>query len=139
MFEALVLALKLQNREIPKHFTIEAILAEGESGNRAVQELLDSYAYLLAGLCTTLIMTINPSLIILSGRIPENSHYLLEKTRHIVKQEMMNLPFRASSIVVGELKDQAGIKGAIALALQTIFEPPVTKCKNRTHAWKERR
>ncbi len=42
-------------------------------------------------------------------------------------QSMINIPFEPSSIVVGELKDMAGVKGAITMALQTIFKPPVVK------------
>lgn len=45
----------------------------------------------------------------------------------LIMQSMINIPFEPSSIVVGELKDMAGVKGAITMALQTIFKPPVVK------------
>ncbi|HHE54412.1 MAG TPA: ROK family protein, partial [Caldithrix abyssi] len=88
------------------------------------------YAYLVALLCTNIIKTINPTLIILNGPVIENSKFLLNMIRQIVKQNMLNIPFEPSTIVAGELQEYAGIKGAIALALQTIFEPPVTKSHN---------
>jgi glucokinase len=130
-----VLRMKLQWNSTESNvdfnqMNIEEMLLIGDQGNIVVQEILNEYAYLLMILCMHFIKTINPSLIILSGRAIENSHYLLEKVRQLVKQSMLNMPFKPSSIVIGELKEQAGVKGAIAIALQTIFEPPLTKTKN---------
>ncbi len=133
LFDTLKMKLqwnKTRNDESIQYSTLEEILNAGDQGNRIVQDILDEYAYLLMIICMHLIKTINPSLIILSGRVNENSHYLIEKVRQLVKQSIMNMPFEPSTIVVGQLKDSAGVKGAIALALQTIFEPPLSKRKN---------
>lgn len=106
---------------------LQALLQAGDRGHQIIQEILDEYAFLLAILCMNLIKTLNPSLIILSGNVIENSKYLLEKVRQVVKQCMINIPFQPGSITMGTLKELAGVKGAIALALQTIFEPSATK------------
>ncbi len=135
LFETLKMKLQWRTNHGPEsneHQTLEAMLAEGDRGNVMVQEILDEYALPLAIVCMNYIKTINPSSIILSGRVIEHSSYLLEKVRQLVKQSMMNMPFQPSTIMVSKLGDQAGIKGAIALALQTIFEPPVTKNKSHT-------
>lgn len=135
LFEALKMKLQWHPTQSAEHVeqkSLEAMLAEGDQGNLRVQEILDEYAFPLAIVCMNYIKTINPSLIILSGRVIENSNYLLEKVRQLVKQSMMNMPFQPSTIIVSKLGDQAGIKGAIALALQTIFEPPVTENKSHT-------
>jgi len=135
LFETLKIKLQryqTQSAENDEPITFEAMLAQGDKGNLRVQEILDEYAFPLAIVCMNYIKTINPSLIILSGRVIENSNYLLEKVRQLVKQSMMNMPFQPSSIMVSQLKEEAGIKGAVALALQTIFEPPVTKNKSHT-------
>ncbi len=105
-------------------------LAAGDNGNPIVCEIIDEYAYLLAIICLHLIITINPSLIILNGPVVENSKYIMKKIKKIVKQEMAEIPFKSSTIVLGELRSAAGVKGAITLALQTIFEPPVTNRKS---------
>lgn len=106
---------------------LQALLQAGDRGHQIVQEILDEYAFLLAVLCMNLIKTLNPSLIIMSGKVIENSKYLLEKVRQVVKQCMINIPFQPGSITMGTLKELAGVKGAIALALQMIFEPSATK------------
>jgi len=113
-----------------EEMSFEEMLRAGDRGNQVVQEILNEYAHLLMIVCIYLIKTINPGRIILCGRAVENSTYLLDKVRHLVKQSLLNMPFKPCSIVVGELKEQAGIKGAIALALQTIFEPPLLKSKD---------
>jgi len=110
--------------------TLETVLAMGESGDAGIREILEEYGYLVALLCMNLIKTVNPGLIILSGRVMEHSNFLLETIRAIVQKSMVNIPFQPSSLVQGKLKKEAGVQGAIALALQTIFEPPVKRSKN---------
>jgi len=135
LFEALKMKLQWHPTQLTEHTeqkSFEAMLAEGDKGNLRVQEILDEYAFPLAIVCMNYIKTINPSLIILSGRVIENSTYLLEKVRQLVMQSMMNMPFQPSSIMVSHLREEAGIKGAVELALQTIFEPPVSKNQSHT-------
>ncbi|MFZ5517644.1 MAG: ROK family transcriptional regulator [Candidatus Zhuqueibacterota bacterium] len=110
--------------------TLEALLAKAESGDAGIREILEEYGYLVAVLCMNLIKTVNPGLIILSGRVMEHSNFLLETIRASVQKSMVNIPFQPSSLVRGKLKKEAGVQGAIALALQTIFEPPVKQSKN---------
>lgn len=107
--------------------SLAKIVQLGDAGNTQVQEILDEYAYLLAVLCTDLFKTINPHLVIISGTVIENSAYLLEKIRQRVKQQMMKIPFQSSSIVIGQLGDEGFLKGAVSLALNIIFEPPLRK------------
>ncbi len=109
---------------------LRAYLQLAEKGNQEIRAILDEYAEIIAGLCTTLIKTLNPSLIIINGHVIEYSPYVLKKIIMITNERMQNIPFKASKIVSGELKQMAGIKGTIALALQTIFELPVTRSRN---------
>ncbi|NOZ62166.1 MAG: ROK family transcriptional regulator [Calditrichaeota bacterium] len=110
---------------------LQIYLQLAERGNAEVRAVLDEYAEIVAGLCTTLMKTINPSLIVINGFVIEYSSYIMKKIIIKADEHMQDIPFKASTIVSGELKQMAGVKGAIALALQTIFEPPVTR--NRNH------
>jgi predicted NBD/HSP70 family sugar kinase/biotin operon repressor len=104
--------------------TLEELLSDGHHEySFIVREILDEYAMLLSILCTDLIKTLNTSKIILSGKVIENSEYLLDKCCQIVRQNMHNIPFQATPIEVGTLKEEGCIKGVIAMALQVIFEP----------------
>ena len=96
--------------------------------HQGLQEILDEFAYVLASLCLTFIKVINPSIIILSGKVIENSSYLLEKIRLILAEKSREASFIRSEVVMGELKDEAALRGAIAMALQIIFESEEISC-----------
>ena len=113
------------SKEEPDQLTLKDLLILGDNGNENIQKTLDEYANPLAMVCMNLINTLNPGLLIISGFIIENSNYLFKKTVEIVKQRMKNVPFRPGEIVVGELGENAGVQGAIVMALQTIFEHPL--------------
>jgi len=130
LYEILQTKLKwhaTQTDHEPEKLGLEDILKLGDEGNTVVQEILDEYALLLAVVCTELIKTINTSLIILCGRTIENSAYLLHKVKQIINTSTHKIPFTAKSIKIGELKREACVKGAIAMALQVIFEPRLSK------------
>ncbi len=128
------LQLKLQwktgeDKDKISKMCLAEIIDEYSAKYPIVHEILDEYAELLSILCTTLLKTIDPNLIILGGNIIENSEYLLVRTRQLVKQSMLNIPFRTTDIIQGELKEDACIKGAVSIALQTIFEPVLRQSK----------
>jgi predicted NBD/HSP70 family sugar kinase len=87
-----------------------------------LQEILDEFAYVIAHLCLAFIKVINPGIIILSGKVVENSTYLLEKVRLLLAEKSRETPFIKSEIVAGELKEEGALRGAIAMALQVIFK-----------------
>jgi len=115
--------MHLEHVDVDK-LTLEELLSdEHHEYSVIVREILDEYAMLLAILCTDLVKTLNTSKIILSGMVIEQSEYLLDKCRQTVRQNMHNIPFQATPIEIGILKEEGCIKGVIAMALQVIFEP----------------
>mgnify|MGYP006292277913 CR=1 FL=1 len=107
-------------------FDIKYFLRMAENGDPIVTEILDEYGELIANMCTELIKSINPNLIVLSGEVIENSPYLYSRIKQSAKKIMHNIPFDVSSIVIGELgNDTACLEGAITLALQVVFKPYV--------------
>ncbi|MBC7185396.1 MAG: ROK family transcriptional regulator [Calditrichaeota bacterium] len=117
-------------QETAGEIDLASLLKAGDMGEPHVRVCLDEYAYGLAALCMTVVKTLNPTLIVLSGRVVDHSAYLITRVRAILVEEMANIPFRASTVAVGELKGEAGIRGAIALALLSIFEPPMVVSRN---------
>jgi len=100
-------------------------LKDGDQGDEQVREILDEYALVLSVVCSLLIKVLNPSLLILSGTAIQNSSYLFDKVKELVRQDLKRIPFKSCDITTGALGEQAGLQGAIAMALQTIFESPV--------------
>ncbi|MBN2364929.1 MAG: ROK family transcriptional regulator [Calditrichaeota bacterium] len=135
LYETLKMKLQWNSGNTDKKMqngNLKSMLKEGDRGNPAVQEVLDEYAFLIAVICTNLLKTMNPNLVILSGNVVENSDYLLQKVRQLVKQQMLNIPFQKTSIVIGELGNSACITGAVNMALRLIFEPPLKRNFNHS-------
>jgi len=89
----------------------------------AVDEILTEYALLIATLCLELIKTLNPDLLILTGKVPEQVPQLLSKVRTVVQKHMSGIPVEATPIAIGKLKGEGCLKGTLAMALQVVFEP----------------
>ena len=111
---------------------LSTYLQLGDHGNEAVRQVLAEYASFLTIICTTFIKTLNPALILLSGRVISQSGYLLDSVRNQVRDRMQDLDLSSTSIVVGQLGEEAGVRGAIHLALQTIFDYPLTQNTTRS-------
>ncbi len=124
LFSAFQLSVSPGKKEPFKRSRLAEYLAMAESGNPLVCRVLDEYAYVLGSLCLNLQKTLNPGVIVLNGFVIENSPYLLKRVHHEVEESLKNIPltFR-SKITVGELKIEAGLRGAVVMALQTLFNP----------------
>jgi len=110
--------------------TLKEMLVLGDNGNQSIQEIIDEYTYPLAIACINLIKSMDPGILIISGLVIEKSNYLYKNVLQLIEKSMINVPFGPSKIAIGELKERAGVTGAIVMALQTIFEHPVTKMQN---------
>ena len=89
---------------------------------QVIQPVLDEYARLLGKICLIIMKLINPDAIVLSGKVVEYSDYVLERVSQIVKEKTAEIPFKGSTVIPGKLGEEAGLMGAMALALQVIFE-----------------
>jgi predicted NBD/HSP70 family sugar kinase len=118
-----------ENKDSRQHFA--AYFKRAEEGDLLVRAIFDEYIFLLANVCLVFIKTINAGVIVLSGHVGENSDYLINGVRGLVKEGMMNIPFQQTKIVAGVLRDQAGVKGTISLALQAIYGTKVIHNKRR--------
>ncbi len=87
-----------------------------------IKPILDEYAYFLGVLCLDIIKIIDPGLIVLSGTVVENSDFLVSRIRDFIKENTRRIPLKTGEITVGTLKEEAGLSGAIALALQVVFD-----------------
>ena len=124
-----VIKSKLEEKDIALEKSFDEcciidFLQMAEQGNEVVRDILDEYGEIIANLCTELVKSINPNLMVLSGEVIENSPYLFKKVHKYAKEIMQNIPFDANSIVIGKLShDMACLQGAITLALQVVFNP----------------
>ncbi len=118
--EVLINKLAETNGTKIKHLTLERLL-RSKNYLPLFRDILDEFAYLLGIACSTLIKIVNPKVLILSGKIIDNSPYVFDRVREFIKDSAKDISFFSTKLVKGELKDEAGLRGAIALALQVIF------------------
>ena len=126
LYNTLCTQLEKCSKETEKKPTLKQLLKKEIAANPELLPILDEYAYILSILCTNLIKIINPNLIILSGKVIENSKYIFEKLNSFIDEKLEEIPFVKSQIVLGQLKEEAGLRGAIAMALQVIFDTKIS-------------
>lgn len=102
-------------------YVFESCFQRAHEGDPLVRAIFDEYVFLLANICLIFIKMVNTGVIVLNGHVFEHSDYIVQGVRTRVQEGMMNIPFRPTKIVAGELGDQAGVKGTISLALQAIY------------------
>lgn len=119
---------------VDENTTLKTLLRPDAPFVQAVKPVLDEYALLLSKICLIIIKFINPEAIVLSGKIVEYSPYVLERVADIVGHNTEQAPFTGSTVIAGKLGEEAGLMGAMALALQVIFETEMAKVmRNNNH------
>lgn len=106
--------------------SLDAALDSYNPHAERVRPVLREFGTLLGVICSYLIKAIDPGMIVLNGRLIEDTPLVLETVTRTITERMADIPFGAVAVVPGHLRGNAPIKGAVALALQTVFGLPVT-------------
>lgn len=106
-----------------KNVTIESIIASAANGEKLANQLMDEVALLTSIVCINLINTLNPQLLVLGGKLPENGTVLLDRVRQKVREDLLSVPAEAVKIVPSQLKKDGVILGAVGLVLYDLFKP----------------
>lgn len=108
--------------------TFRQIIHIAEKDKGVLGEILDEYIRLVAILCMSMIKMINPEVLILSGKVVEQSKNIFERIKQSLRENGHRFTHTSTKIRRGHLKEEAGLRGAIAMALEVIFE---AKMSNR--------
>jgi len=101
----------------PARVTPREMLKASECGDTAVTDSLRRAARYLGIGVTNIVMTIQPQLIVLGGGVAALGDLLIETVRTTVREHMQLFPMECLRIERSALGSQAGVYGAIALAL----------------------
>jgi predicted NBD/HSP70 family sugar kinase len=121
LFEIISREIKIKSGQNPEQKSLSAVL-KARAHKTLIEPILDEYAYFVGVLCLDMIKIIDPGLIILSGTVVENSDFLVSRVRNYITENTSRIPLKTGEITVGKLKEEAGLSGAIALALQIVFD-----------------
>lgn len=98
--------------------TSETVFAVAAQGDALAQALVDETVHYLALAIGNLLNLLNPELVIIGGGLSEVGDILFVPLRQAVREIALEVPYRAAHIVPAELGYEAGILGAVALALE---------------------
>lgn len=100
--------------------TPKRIFELASEGDAAARETVDEMVRMLGLALANLVTTLNPGVIIVGGQVAEAGPLLFEPLRSTIRQYAMDVPGRAVRLAPAELKADAPLVGAVAMALQSL-------------------
>lgn len=104
---------------------IHDIIEAAENEDPLALHLLKIFGKILGSVCSHLIYTINPPLVILSGSLFEDTSIVVDEIREHVARGVLRTPIESVAIKTAKLGEEAMLLGAAALVLDDLFQFPV--------------
>jgi glucokinase-like ROK family protein len=114
-----ILAKRLESRN--GALTAEDVGAAAAAGDRTSLEIINSSGQMIGDTLASLVNFFNPALILIGGGVSNIGYQLLSSIRQAVLRRSTSLSTRSLRIDYSSLGPDAGVRGAIALALDNIF------------------
>ena len=103
----------MANGEVPDHLSADAVLSAARSGDPLAMTVVDETVDYLAITVANLICTLDPEMVVISGDLAEYGDLFIDP----IKERMRGIPPRVPDIVISELRMDATVLGALAMAL----------------------
>ncbi len=97
--------------------TIAEAATAGDAGSRSIIERTAEY---LAVAAANVVTALHPEMIIVAGGVAEMGELLLEPVRCGIRKRVRMFPADDVRVEKSQLGDNAGVRGAVALAIQTL-------------------
>lgn len=114
--EALEAGLETSLSQYEKVTSYE-VYVEAQKGDKVSKDILEkSFTYLGIGIANT-IVSFDPEMIVIGGGVSKMGSVMFDKINEVVKVRTLEAMADACEIVVAGLGEDAGVKGAVALAI----------------------
>jgi glucokinase len=110
--------LLLERVAEPGAITPHLIAAAAQEGDVLAREVIEETAFYVGVGVANLINMLNPEVFVIGGGIAQAGEVLFEPVRRTVRARAVALQQRTARIVPAELGENAGVMGAVVLALQ---------------------
>jgi glucokinase len=97
--------------------TIADAATAGDAGSRSLIERTAEY---LAVAAANVVTVLHPEMIVVAGGVAEMGELLLEPVRRGIRERVRMFPADDVRVEKSQLGDDAGVRGAVALAVQTL-------------------
>lgn len=110
-------ALAGERTTLPDGADLAAIARAADGGDPLARSVLEEAGAHLGVAVATLLNLLNPSLVVLGGRLALAGEHVLGPVRRVVGERTLKINREAARLVLSELGPRAGLQGAGALAL----------------------
>jgi glucokinase len=101
----------------PEAITAEIVSQAFRANDPLGKHLIDKVTETLIAGCASLVNAFNPCRLILGGGVIEGLPELLDRIDHGVRQKALSAATRSLQVLPAQLKNDAGVIGAAALAI----------------------
>ncbi len=99
------------------HVVIEA----AKDGDPLAVELMHRAAHRLGAVGALLVNLLNPSLVVIGGRISEAGSLLVNNVKQVITERSLESAASAARVVTGKLGDEAAAYGAAGIVMHSVF------------------
>lgn len=104
-----------------KAVTLHTIIEAAKEGDQLATELMQRASHRLGSVAALLVNLLNPSLVVIGGRISEAGSLLVSNVRQMVTEQSLESAAAAVRIATGKLGDDAAAYGAAGLVIRGMF------------------
>jgi predicted NBD/HSP70 family sugar kinase len=116
------------------NITVPYVVERARLGDHVAQQVIEEFVSLLNLLCTPMVNTLNPEMIIIGGKLAESFSAVAEMLQAKIHRDVLTPPAEAVRVRCAVNADTGVILGAAGLVLYEFFEPiqRVTALATRT-------
>lgn len=112
--------------------SIAQVVRAAEENDPLAYTLLRQFGWVLGTMCSNLIHTLNPPMLLLSGPLFDSTDIVMEGVKDRISKDILRTPLEVAVVKKGSLKNNAVIIGAASLVLDDFFQVPDHWVKSRS-------
>jgi len=105
-------------KTLPADIGTEFIFKQAEKDEIEAQQTIDETCDYLGTGFASLVNVFNPEMLVLGGGVAEAGEHFIEKIRKAIQEKAMNPALRGFEVAHAQLKNDAGVIGAISMAFE---------------------
>jgi predicted NBD/HSP70 family sugar kinase len=105
------------------NITVPYVVERSRLGDQVAQQVIEEFVSLLNLLCTPMVNTLNPEMIVIGGKLAESFPAVAEMLQAKIHRDILTPPAEAVRVRCAVNADMGVVLGAAGLVLYELFEP----------------
>ncbi len=106
-----------------EEITVPFVVERARLGDQVAQQVIDEFVALLVLLCTPMVNTLNPEMIVIGGKLAQSFPAVAEMVQARIHRDLLAPPAEAVRVRCAANAETGVILGAAGLVLYELFEP----------------